>query len=204
MCPSDSPDIERATALAPIFFYRGKGNETETRRDISDRLRVFHKTAVRFTTSGERHPIAISNYIAVYGDREINCSAEIGTGLFWQNSSVSLTKDVPDGLSTVLMLGERDGSIHLAGNWAGTSYDENDPDACLDPQFVVDALVDSRPINGRDERCFSSRHPCGAHFLMADGVVKFINEKCSTTILRRLANRSDGAPVTDEEISLRR
>ncbi len=98
------------------------------------------------------------------------------------------------------MLGERDGSIHLAGNWAGTSYDENDPEACLDPQFVVDALVESWLINGRDERFFSSRHPGGAHFLMADGAVKFISEKCSTTILRRLANISDGTPVSDADI----
>ncbi|MBC7816809.1 MAG: DUF1559 domain-containing protein, partial [Planctomycetaceae bacterium] len=78
--------------------------------------------------------------------------------------------------------------------------DENDPDACLDPQFVVDALVDSRPINGRDERCFSSRHPGGAHFVMADGAVKFISEKCSTTILRRLANRADGESVDEADL----
>ena len=74
-------------------------------------------------------------------------------------------------------------------------YDENDPDACLDLQFVVDALVDSRQFNGRDESCFSSRHPGGAHFLFADGTVKFLSEKCSTTIMRRLANRDDGATV---------
>lgn len=200
-CPSDTPIIERATALEPIFFYRGKGEDAESRRDITNRLRVFQKTAVLFSNSGERHPIAISNYVAVYGDNEIDCPKTEGTGLFWQNSNVSLDSDVTDGLSTTLMLGERDGSIHLAGNWAGTSYDENDPDACLDPQFVVDALVDSRPINGRDERCFSSRHPGGAHFLMADGAVKFLSEKCSTTILRRLANRADGVEVLQTDIA---
>ena len=103
--------------------------------------------------------------------------------------------------STTLMLGERDGSVHLAGNWAGTSYDENDPEACLDPQFVVDALVDSRPINGRDERCFSSRHYGGAHFLFADGSLKFLSKKCSTTILRRLASRADGVSISESDFS---
>lgn len=197
-CPSDSPRSERATAIEPVFRYRWKGMEST--RDISDRLRVFSKTAIRTSPTAELRPVALSNYVAVYGDVEIDCPSKLGTGLFWQNSSVSLYADVPDGHSTTLMLGERDGSIHLAANWAGTSYDENDPEACLDPQFVVDALVDSRPINGRDERCFSSRHGGGAHFLFTGGVVKFINEKCSTTILRRLANRSDGIEVSDNEI----
>ncbi len=196
--PSDSPRLERATAIEPVFRYSRTGEEHTW--DISDRLRIFSKTAIRTSPTAERRPIALSNYVAVYGDTEIDCPSNLGTGLFWQNSSVSLKKDVLDGTSTTLMLGERDGSIHLAGNWAGTSYDENDPEACLDPQFVVDALVDSRPINGRDERCFSSRHPGGAHFLMADGAVKFISEKCSTTILRRLANRSDGTQVSDADI----
>jgi uncharacterized protein DUF1559 len=75
-----------------------------------------------------------------------------------------------------------------------------DPNSCLDPQFVVDAFVNPRPINGRDERCFSSRLAGGAHFAMADGAVKFINEECSTTILRRLANRADGEPIADKDI----
>ena len=198
-CPSDSPKIERAEAIQPVRLYRGQDGE-EKRYDISDQIQVFLKTAIRTSENGERRPIAMSNYIAVYGDLEIACPTNRGTGLYWQNSAVSLDADVPDGLSMTLMLGERDGSIHLAGNWAGTSYDENDPEACLDPQFVVDALVDSRPINGRDERCFSSRHSGGAHFLFADGAVKFINEKCSTTILRRLANRADGIEVNDVDL----
>lgn len=172
--------------------------------DLASRLEpswpaTLKKTAIRSSINGPQTLIGASNYIAIFGDEDLMCSAQ-GTGLFWPNSGVSLKDDVRDGTSTTLMLGERDGSIHLAGNWAGTSYDENDPDACLDPQFVVDALVDSRPINGRDERCFSSRHGGGAHFLFADGAVKFISEKCSTTILRRLANRSDGIKVLETDI----
>ena len=200
-CPSDTPRTERAVAIEPVF--RVQGYLKESTWDVSDRLRVFPKTAIRTSPTAERRPIALSNYVAVYGDSEIDCPSKLGTGLFWQNSGVSLKDDVPDGTATTLMLGERDGSIHLAGNWAGTSYDEDDPDACLDPQFVVDAFVDSRPINGRDERCFSSRHPGGAHFLMADGAVKFISEKCSTTILRRLANRSDGIQISDADIPMK-
>ena len=104
-------------------------------------------------------------------------------------------------------------TLYFDGNWAtslrsrrcyyktSTSYDENDPEACLDPQFVVDALVDSRPINGRDERCFSSRHSGGAHFLFADGSVKVLSEKCSTTVLRRLASRADGVPISESDFS---
>jgi prepilin-type processing-associated H-X9-DG protein len=176
-------------------------NEAEGKRKQSVvNLDVHHKTAIRVSVSSQRVAIAPSNYIAVYGDAEIDCPSRVGSGLFWHNSSVSLKDDVPDGTSTTLMLGERDGSIHLAGNWAGTSYDENDPNACLDPQFVVDALVDARPINGRDERCFSSRHPGGAQFLFADGTVKFLSEKCSTTVLRRLANRADGETVSESDV----
>ena len=168
--------------------------------DITRSLRVHQKTAIHTSSAGSnRYGIGPTNYIAIFGDQDLMCSTP-GTGLFWPNSSVSLKDVVPDGTATTLMLGERDGSVHLAGNWAGTSYDANDPEACLDPQFVVDALVDSRPINGRDERCFSSRHSGGAHFLFADGAVKFINEKCSTTILRRLANRADGIEVNDADL----
>ena len=196
LCPSDQLRLERASAIEPVLITNRKGAVI---RDLSQHLRVHLKTAIRTSQNGSRYGIAPFNYIAIFGDEDLMCSAA-GTGMFWPNSGVSLKDDVSDGTSTTLMLGERDGSIHLAGNWAGTSYDENDPDACLDPQFVVDALVDSRPINGRDERCFSSRHPGGAHFLMADGAVKFVNEKCSTTILRRLANRADGMKVNEADI----
>ena len=188
LCPSDELHVERE------------------KRPDGDRYKliVHLKTAIRTSANGSRIPIGPSNYISVFGDIELMCSTP-GTGLFSPNRCLSLDvasgrSAIADGLSETLMLGERDGSIHLAGNWAGTSYDENDPETCLDPQFVVDALVDSRPINGRDERCFSSRHPNGAHFLMADGAVKFLNENCSTTILRRLANRSDGIKLNDADI----
>ena len=105
-CRADSPGLEAATALIPVVTHKG------TTWSIRERLRVFGKTAIRVSPTSKRHPIALSNDIAVFGDQDVSCS-RAGTELFWPNSSVSLAAGVADGTATTLMLGEREGSRHV-------------------------------------------------------------------------------------------
>ena len=43
---------------------------------------------------------------------------------------------------------------------------------------------------------FSSHHQGGAHFMVGDGSIRFINEQINQATYRRLTNRSDGQPVS--------
>jgi prepilin-type processing-associated H-X9-DG protein len=52
-------------------------------------------------------------------------------------------------------------------------------------------------LHGDAKECiiFRSRHPGGAHFLLADGSVQFLNESIDGNTYRDLGDRSDGNPV---------
>jgi prepilin-type processing-associated H-X9-DG protein len=43
---------------------------------------------------------------------------------------------------------------------------------------------------------FRSRHPGGAHFLMGDGSVQYLNEDINHATFQRLGGRSDGLTVS--------
>ncbi len=117
-----------------------------------------------------------------------------GTGLFWLNSRVRLS-DVKDGSSNVFMAGERS-LISRSGIWAGVRGNE----------FSDDQVSDCDGFNELgSETGFSSRHAGGgAHFLMVDGDVEFINRHIASrnstngkpqALYQQLAHRSDGQQV---------
>jgi prepilin-type processing-associated H-X9-DG protein len=50
----------------------------------------------------------------------------------------------------------------------------------------------------RNELSFGSKHPGGCHFSMADGSTQFVRNETDIIVLRNLACRHDGVPVTLE------
>ncbi|KAA5543188.1 DUF1559 domain-containing protein [Roseiconus nitratireducens] len=128
--------------------------------------------------------IAKSNYVGVYGTQDIHDDLYKGDGLFYGNSRHRF-RDILDGLSQTLMVGER--SSKLGGSiWHGVIHDANQPAA-----RVIGAAdhVPNDPIGHFED--FSSYHADGAHFVLSDGSVRFINKFVDLPVYHALTTRAN-------------
>jgi len=134
-------------------------------------------------------------------------------GLFHKNSAIRM-RDVRDGLTQTLLLGERSHSdanydtnagtytkIAEWGVWAPSTGDSGVGDVTLSALTSINYKHPAATAvnnNYEDLRvsAFGSNHSGGAHFAMADGSVKFINDSTSQPILQSLATRA-GKEVVD-------
>lgn len=135
-------------------------------------------------------------------------------GLFFPCSSVRF-RDVTDGLSNTIMLGENQSDPDFARG--AQSMDmwyigspQADPCDCAGgnggtefTEFVGSAAV---RINGHldptvseylMEMAFGSYHVGGAHFTMGDGTVRFISENIDFKLYQAIATRKGGEVVSD-------
>ncbi|WDI43336.1 DUF1559 domain-containing protein [Bremerella sp. P1] len=105
-------------------------------------------------------------------------------GMFWDNSDVSF-RDVTDGTSHTIMVGENEGHSNpgdaglpvwaqpnknnLAGRQSLHSYGNR-------YEHIINAYLDAGQCTGKCDAGFSSRHPGGAQFVFADASVHFLPE----------------------------
>jgi prepilin-type N-terminal cleavage/methylation domain-containing protein len=163
---------------------------------------------------------ATTCYKGVLGDSEqtdgrgteIPISANFGTkpdchntmdcnGLIWRNSSlrnIQLRK-IADGTSKTFMVGEsvvsqdyHSAAFFADGDWATCGIPIN--------HFV---LPDTKDViyswpGWAEARGFKSLHPGGAHFIMADGSVHFVNETIDGAIYRGLSTRNGSEDASVE------
>lgn len=116
------------------------------------------------------------------------------TGLFWLNSSVRF-RDVTDGMSNTIMVGERSYRSG-AGVWPGVGSNEFENDQVTDSSF-------NSPLN-QSFTGYSSLHSGGANFLFGDGSVRFIANQVDSAmatgergVYQNLANPRDGNPISN-------
>lgn len=111
-------------------------------------------------------------------------------GMFWLNSKLQ-TRDIVDGTSNTIMLGEVSWkqfyswgggtNVRRGGFWAGFNQHKFD-------DMVSRTVNANRQINkssgaamGHDNDGFGSMHVGGAYFVLADGAVRFLSENIDST-----------------------
>lgn len=136
-------------------------------------------------------------------------------GMFWGCSSVKM-RDITDGASNTIMIGEsyvdpnyvKDGQgmdywtmgSPQSGSWVpggagGTEYSEGLGSTSVRMNSRLDPAVNGVLM----EISFGSWHIGGAHFLFADGSVKFLNENINLATYQGLGSRDGGEVVSDLE-----
>jgi prepilin-type N-terminal cleavage/methylation domain-containing protein/prepilin-type processing-associated H-X9-DG protein len=186
MCPSDAGFNSGGLVHNNRNFNQGLGHTAAGLTAVPDTL------------------VGVSNYPGVSGHRDVGggngnpVPLNQNTGCFFPMSRVRIA-DILDGTSTTFMVGERDTKFCRSAAWVGTRR----PSAA-GQQGVQQILGHNRPkLNQPDPPIgwngntgcgdgFSSLHPGGAHFLAADGSVKFISE----TINHNWVNPSGNANGT--------
>jgi prepilin-type N-terminal cleavage/methylation domain-containing protein/prepilin-type processing-associated H-X9-DG protein len=158
--------------------------------------------------------LAPSQYIASAGQLEVEEFPYQNNGVFYRNSRNGF-KDIVDGTSTTLMVGERSRNVADA-TWVGAVPFAI---ACNNPTWKVqdcetanvlvlahtgpspdESWVDvpNNPSAGVDD--YWSLHPGGCNFLFCDGSVRFVKSTINPTVFSYLATRSGGEVISSDAL----
>ncbi len=171
--------------------------------------------------STENMSVAKGNYVGLNDDhgstKFVNDGSIAGEtrngGIFEQINRHSRSRDITDGHSNTIALGERAWS-YRAGNTTYQAFATNqlmnrdtreydaghmpygysgvgDSDTCA-AVFSGEGINFPHTDPLRSKCSFSSRHPAGAVFAFADGAVKFLPTSIDATVLKVLSDKSDG------------
>lgn len=145
------------------------------------------------------------------------------SGFFPANAGrVKKIRDITDGTTNTLMVGERDTlstpiATHRGGVWAGTveaTFGGGGPLGCrADTTGSLGRIMNCRPfgvagssgtvapryagylINGTEPSAFSSRHVGGAQFTLGDGSVRFVSENIEEHLAVALCTIAEGEVI---------
>ena len=105
-----------------------------------------------------------------------------------------MMRDVTDGTSNTLMVGERTtfrepGEDPFYGTWAGIVTNTEEAAA----RFVGHA--EHPPNENEHPEDYGSSHRGGAQFILVDGSVHFVSENIDEGLFQALATRGSGEPT---------
>ncbi len=173
--------------------------------DVANQQVVGQKPDWLNCPSSVRTP-KLSAYAGCHHDVEAPIDVD-NSGVLYLNSSVALP-EIPDGRSQTLMVSElnlvpraRSVVVPAAETWiAGTSATLRNTGAIESgwpggrAAFAA-AREDPEPQAGKKVGGFGSLHTSGLNVLLADGSVRYLRFGTPVSVLRRLANRSDGTVI---------
>lgn len=193
MTQAISDPVILATMQKPVSVFRCPS-------DVGPAL----NTAVPFSSSSGSINLPISNYVASNGSYSFRqmlgdprVSTNYNNGFFAgcgpnvnNGGNCRRIRDVTDGTSNVIAIGERAWEIGAVDYRAGTLWGvrgSGEASSTEDQGMVSNFACGWRPMNAPKEtgtnpthrRGFSSLHIGGAQFLLADGSVRFISENVS-------------------------
>lgn len=146
--------------------------------------------------SGTNYGLPVSNYVASNNNRTLRQSrstngangGSAATGAFWRDSNLRF-RDITDGSSNTILVGERSYKVGTVDFYAGTLYAAREfggtggPEQASGNQGLIAifgastyAINPASPSTVSTRQAFSSQHTGGAHFVLADGAVRFISE----------------------------
>jgi prepilin-type processing-associated H-X9-DG protein len=139
-----------------------------------------------------------------------------------QNFCACIERDIPDGTSNTVMVGEVTVSLNVSlanlssnvfpawaggtGNNPGLNPTNNQGDACGTLQAIGNVFrfmdgsypINSSPTLAASDTCFGSQHTGGANFLFADGSVHFLQDSIDANTYTALGTRNGGETLSAE------
>ncbi len=188
----DPANAEARVSVIPTFRCP---SDSADRTFDADKLHLGHDhehEGEEHEYEGEEAQFAMCNYIGMFGTGDLDDCAHLapgeqcrGDGCLFHNSEVTIA-DIRDGTSQTLLVGERSTRTGYS-TWVGVPpYDE-----CM-PAAVLGAANDPPNLRLDHAHNFSSDHPAGTNFLLADGSVRMIAETIDRATYHALTTRRAG------------
>ncbi len=119
----------------------------------------------------------------------------VSNGMFFHNSSTRM-RDVVDGMSNTVFLGEHRTNNATTPNWHSTWVGVvPQGEEAIARILAVSDHTPNHPALHIDD--FSSSHTGGVHMLFGDGRVRFITQNIDTNVFKALATRAGGEVTSD-------
>lgn len=208
----DAGNLEVAQTTLPV--YRCPSDPTPER--VSGGNQVWSNWCFPASCpAASRNDIAVTTYKGVDGraydqtiaaspmphgmfDRRMGLQASgPGNSIVTPNRTIKM-RDVIDGTTNVLFVGENSPGFHSWSSWAAwhspmtTAYPINHP---FNVWGSAAARISSGAHGWIDGFASSSYHAGGAHFMMVDGSVHFLSENMDFATYQQLGNPQDGLPT---------
>jgi prepilin-type N-terminal cleavage/methylation domain-containing protein/prepilin-type processing-associated H-X9-DG protein len=166
---------------------------------LEDQTFVVHDES-----GSELTQLAFANYVGMAGTFEVSAFPDTGTGVLFRNREIRI-KDITDGTSHTIMVGERASRQSPQTTWIGAVTDAIVPP--INPDFeeeespvlvltntgtVEDARVPNNDLDHVEDS--NSAHPQGVNLLLCDGSVQSINNDIDPSFWVALGTRDGDEP----------